>query len=177
MKIIEDGKGMEYHQLDNGTCYSVLTPVRVVEILEKYRNGETRIRVFYGDQETGHCWMEENDTMGTIGRSTGRIKVPLLIKTKRSFGGGAILDSAIVKITVKIPGVVTPQIVYQHPKFNTPLITIRTILSHDYCGGVNLWAEGYTYAVDFDGVSNANFKTKEQARRYIAFMEGRRNSK
>jgi len=175
MKIIEDGKRMEYHQLDNGTCYSVLTPVRVVEILEKYRNGKTRIRVFYGDQETGRCWMEEYDTMGTIGRSTGRIKIPLLIKTKRSFGGVAILDSAIVKITVKIPGVVTPQIVYQHPKFwqselflsslkntGTPELPWTVCQKVEPTGGMEVYA---------------HFATKVKAERYIAFMRGERNSK
>ncbi|MFH1740063.1 MAG: hypothetical protein ABIH23_13720, partial [bacterium] len=78
MKIIEDGKGTKYHQLDNGTCYSVLAPVGVVEILEKYRDRSTRIRVFYGDTITGRDWMEENDTMGIVGRSSGQIKVPLL---------------------------------------------------------------------------------------------------
>jgi len=160
MKIIEDGKGREYHQLDNGTCYSVLTPVGVVEEMEKYRDRSTRIRVFYGDQETGRCWMEENDTMGTIGRSTGKIKVPLLIKTRRSFGGEAILDSAIVKITVN------HRVVYEHPNYHLPSMAI--VPSH---------VPGYTTGVDFGNSRQANFKTLEQAWRYIAFMEGRRNSK
>jgi len=169
MKIIEEKHAngvIQYHQLDNGTCYNVKTPIRVIEQLERARLGGNRIRVFYGDQETGRCWMDENDTIGTVGRSTGRIKIPLLIKTKRSYGGGAILDSAIVKITVKIPGVVTPQIIYQHSNFHTPEMDV--VSSH---------VPGCTAGVDFDHVRQANFKTRAQAERYIAFMAGRRNSK
>jgi hypothetical protein len=166
MKTIKDSSGNEYHQLDNGHCYNVNTPVGVVEILEKYSNGATRIRVFYGDQATGRCWMEENDTIGTIGRSTGRIKIPLLIKTRRSFGGGALLDSAVVKITVKIHGVVMPQIVYQHPNFHMPEMDV--VSSH---------VPGYAAGVDFDHVRTANFVDRAKARRFVAFMRGERNSK
>jgi len=163
MKIIEEkhaNRVNQYHQLDNGHCYNVKTPVGVVEILEKYSNGSTRIRVFYGDQETGRCWMEENDTMGTIGRSTGRIKIPLLIKTRRSFGGGAILDSAIVKITA------SGHTLYEHPKFNMPTMTV--VESH---------VPGYAAGVDFDHSRQANFVDRAKARRWVAFMRGERNSK
>lgn len=163
MKIIEEkhANGInQYHQLDSGTCYNVDTPIRVVEEIEKARLSKTRIRVFYGDLVTGRCWMEENDTIGTVGRSCGRIKVPLLIRTSRSYGGGALLDSAIVKITVK------GRTVYEHQNFNMPMISI--VVSH---------VPGYPAGVDFDYSRQANFKTREQAVRYVAFMEGKRGCK
>ncbi len=170
MKIIEEklsnGNTIQYHQLDNGTCYNVKTPVGVVEELEKSRLSGVRIRVFYGDQETGRCWMEENNTIGTVGQSTGRIKIPLLIKTKRSFGGGAILDSDIVKITIKIHGVVIPQIVYEHPNFHMPKMEI--VKSH---------VPRYEWGVNIEYCREANFTKRSCAERYIAFMRGERNSK
>jgi hypothetical protein len=161
MNIVEEkhAHGINrYHQLDNGTCYNVETPVEVVEVLEKARESGLRIRIYYGDQNTGRCWMDEYDTIGTIGRSTGRIKIPLLIKTARSLGGGAVLDSCIIRIDDR-PG----HTVYQHQNYHTPALEIAP--RH---GG---------YGVNFDYCGAADFKTKAQAERYVAFMKGERWSK
>ena len=160
MKTITDSAGREYHQMDNGTCYDVNTAVGVIEELEKAQLSGARIRVFYGDRETGRDWCEENDTMGCIGRSTGSIKIPLLIKTRRSYGGGAILDSAIVKIQIG------RLVVYKHPNYHLPSMAI-----------VPSYVPGYTTGVDFGNSRQANFKTPEQAWRYIAFINGERNCK
>ena len=86
------------YRIENGTAYSINTPIPVIEILEKARQNRTRIRIWYG--KDGQCWNEEFDTIGTVGRSTGHFKVPLLIKNSRSMGGGAILDDCIVRIDV-----------------------------------------------------------------------------
>jgi len=158
MKTIKNNAGREYYQLDNGSCYDVNTAVGVVEILEKYRDRETRIRVFYGDQETGRCWMEENDTMGIVGRSSGSIKIPLLIKTHRSCGGGAILTHRIVKIQIG------RCVMYQHPDYHQPEMRVAGQANH-------------SWDVLCDGGVHANFKSLQQAERYMAFMRGERNSK
>ncbi len=156
----------------NGTSYHDETPRAVIDKLEDARVSGARIRLFYGDQLTGRCWMEEYDTIGRVGRSTGKEKIPLLIKTSRSFGGGAILDHCIVKIMVG------GRTVLQHPKFHMPEMTIQLITSTDYFGGGNLWSQGYTHAVYFDNMLLwAPFKTKEQAENYIAFMKGERRRK
>jgi len=160
MKTIKDNAGREYHQMDNGTCYDVNTAVGVIEELEKARLSGARIRVFYGDQETGRDWCGENDTMGCIGRSTGNIKIPLLIKTRRSYGGGALLDSAIVKIQIG------HSVVYTHPNYHLPEMDV--VSSH---------VPGYAAGVDYDNVRHANFVDRAKARRFVAFIEGRRNCK
>ena len=67
----------------------------------------------YGDTETGQSWRETFDIRGSIGRSTGSIKIPLLIKTSRSLGGGAVLDHCLVKIT----DANTKKILYIHPNY------------------------------------------------------------
>lgn len=38
------------------------------------------VRIWLGDTQTGRAWAEENDVIGTIGRSTGTMEVPLLVE-------------------------------------------------------------------------------------------------
>ena len=83
----------------NGTTFNDNTPDRVCEILSSCIGTRRRIRVFYGDRETGRDWHEVYYTMGIIGRSTGTQKIPLMIAKSTSIGGPAILDDCIVKIT------------------------------------------------------------------------------
>ncbi len=60
------------------------------------RQRKTRLRFFYGNQETGELWGDHED--GYIGRSTGVQRIPLVINNQRSMGGGALLDHCIVAI-------------------------------------------------------------------------------
>lgn len=143
----------KYKQI-GGMSFDIRTPDTVCNILAQYAGRrDVRLRLYYGDTETGRCWMEEYDTIGYIGRSTGQIKIPLLIKNSRSLGGGAILDHCIIKITVD--GVK----LYEHPLFNMPVVTVND------------------HQVLVDGEIYANCKTKKQAERLAAFMRGERNSK
>lgn len=87
------------YKVVNGTAYHIDTPDAVIEILENARLNNVKIRIFYGDGEK--CWNDEYDTIGTIGRSTGNYKIPILIKNKRSTGGGSILTDRIVRIDIK----------------------------------------------------------------------------
>lgn len=82
----------------NGTAYHHLCPTEVIEILERCRADRTRIRVAYGNRDDGQDWGETCDTTGYVGRSCGPIKVPLLIHNRRSYGGGAILTDAVIRI-------------------------------------------------------------------------------
>jgi hypothetical protein len=83
----------------NGTSYKDTTDDEVIRILETCRISKKRIRLFYGLQ--GESWNDENDTIGYVGRSMGKNKIPLLIKSSRSMGGGAILDDCIYRIDTK----------------------------------------------------------------------------
>lgn len=87
-----------YKVTESNTYYSENTPNEVINILERSRYRGDRIKLFYGDIKTGENWNEELDTTGTIGKSNGSIKIPLLISTKRSLGGGAILTDCIIGI-------------------------------------------------------------------------------
>lgn len=159
---------MKKYQVVNGTRYSENTPAKVIKLLEEAIRHNFRIRVFYGDTETGRDWMEENGTIGTIGRSTGEIKIPLLIKTKRSIGGGSLLDGCIVKITMN------EATMYQHEKYHLPEMKILPATEH-------LQEKGYTHTAFVFNKGNfeihANFKSQEQAAKWVDFIRGKRNSK
>ncbi len=111
----------KYKEIE-GTSFDSETPLQVCFILNEYMNKSPRKRLIldYGDSITGQSWGEVNDIRGTIGRSTGTVKIPLLIKTSRSYGGGAILDNCIVKITDSE----TKKVIYQHEKY-TPYENIN----------------------------------------------------
>lgn len=157
------------YRIINGTAYHVSTDLGLVAILEQLRHDRTKVRFFFGDVLTGRDWCEENDTIGHIGRSTGRIKIPLLIKTSRSTGGGGLLDNSIVRMTV------AHSEVYRHPNYYTPTMRIVRIskdesLPLEYTHGVDRTKPGEWERI-------ANFKSQQQAERFVAFIKGERDSK
>lgn len=150
------------YKIVNGTAYHENTPDTVIKILENSRNNKIRIRIFYGDTESGRDWMDIYDTIGIIGRSCGQIKIPLLIKNANSTGGGAILDHCIVKITID------KKTVYKNPKYFLPKMEIKE-------ASEDLKSKGYFYSVFADGENTFNCKTLQQAENKIAFHKGIRN--
>src|SRR5258705_2175792 len=91
-------KEEQKYKVVNGTYYDERTSDNVIASLECARNNGTRIILEYGDTQTGQGWGDMYDITGTIGRSTGPIKIPLLIHNRQSMGGPAILDHCIVSI-------------------------------------------------------------------------------
>jgi len=115
---LPNGNTIKY-KIRNDTAYHEKTPENIIQILESARtsNRLTCLRFCFGDVETGRDWGEVYDTTGYIGRSTGSIKIPLLIKTATSSGGGGILDHCIVRIERKEHDDKTYHEVYRHPKY------------------------------------------------------------
>jgi hypothetical protein len=112
-----------------------------------------------GDSETGNDWLEENEVHGLIGRSTGIVKVPLLLANSRSTGGGAILDHCIVRIR---HGNST---VYQHTNYHHGKIELRRKNEPLIVPG----REERVLTVDAlrDGELHASFESMEAARRWV----------
>jgi hypothetical protein len=106
---------IQYKKLENGTCYHKETPDNIIEILETLRLNQTRVRFHYGNTETGRDWEDTYGMAGTIGRSTGSIKIPLIITSRRSYGGVGMLDHCIVKIEYTTQ---PHKVIYQHPKYH-----------------------------------------------------------
>jgi len=97
---------------DKQTHFDDNTPERVKQILESELHSHNRIRLFYGDKETGRDWNEEYQTMGYISRSGGSKPIMILVNNVCSYGGGAILTDCIVKITKN------GRTLYQHPNYS-----------------------------------------------------------
>ena len=146
------------YKVIDGTSYHVDVDYKVIDWLETSRNRKQRIRIFYGDVTSGRDWHEEFGTIGYVGRSTGTTKVPLLIRSSRSFGGEAILDQSIVRIDTKgADGKI--RTVYQNPLYNMGKIE---------SSGAQVLINGTVYA---------NCPNYESAIRLAAFMRGERWSK
>lgn len=147
---------MDFHKETNDKVKAALATA--------YSNRD-RVRVWYGDSVTGRAWLEENDVLGYIGRSTGKIKAPLLIANKSSMGGGALLDHCIVRIdTTK------GRTLYKHPNFQSGTEGSKIIR-----GSRN---PGFPFAVQNpEGDNYACFSTEEKAKNWLAFMRGERYQK
>ena len=128
-----------------------------------------RIRIWHGDRNTGKSWNEEYDVTGTVGKSSGNLKIPLLMRTKRSHFGGALLLSSIIRID----DIEDKRTLWKLPNFHVEPMRV------DYKEGSE-----YPYMVmqQKDGETNyhyniANFKNKRSAENYIKFMNGERYCK
>jgi len=143
---------MNTKQIVNGVEFNSETPRELVDTILNLSR-DTRVRVWYG--ENGKSWNEENDICGYIGRSTGQIKLPLLINNSRSMGGGALLDSCIVKMI----DTRTNRVLYKHQNFSQSVFTAN---------GCKVYSNGELYA---------NCKSEDSAQRLTDFMNGKRHSK
>lgn len=162
---------MKEYKVVNGTSYDVRTPDEVIRVLENARQGGYRIHVSLGyvneadaadgvgRKEVGLDWLEEHMTTGYVGRSTGSVKIPLIVHNSRSFGGPGLLDASIVRIRLAKGG----RVLYQHPKYHHGKIEIRRkIIPSVLSDGRQLTVE-----VLRDGEEQAAFETMAKARHYV----------
>ncbi|WP_445370072.1 hypothetical protein ACH518_00230 (plasmid) [Methylomonas sp. HW2-6] len=150
------GNTVRYQRLPSGTCYHEDTPQDVIDLLEEAQGTQRKIRLYYGDPATGQSWFDENDVVGRIGRSSGNIKVPLLIESGE-IGGPAILDHCIVRIDSPF------RTLYQHPTFRVGDVAIQK--------GVHV---DCPWSVTIDGQVHAGFVNKRRANAFAAFIQGQR---
>lgn len=115
--LINDSTGKSYKKVSDGTCYYPDTSDEIIKLLEQIRKDNIRCRFHWGNTETGRDWGDTYDVTGTIGRSTGPIKVPLLIYNSRSTGGEGILTHCIVKIMTTRG----KKVLYQHSQYHISL--------------------------------------------------------
>ena len=83
--------------LTRTTYFDPGTDAKAARVLESCRTHERKVRLILGDTSTGEPWLEEHDVIGRIGRSTGSLKVPLLIEPGEH-GGSAILCACLLAI-------------------------------------------------------------------------------
>ena len=109
---------METKIESNGMYFNENTDKQVINVLTNALNSGRKLKFYYG--KDGRTWREEHDTTGTIGRSTGEKKIPLLITSSRSYGGGAIMTDCIHRII----DFKTKQVLYSHKDFTPAKVEI-----------------------------------------------------
>jgi hypothetical protein len=131
------------------------------EFLTSCIGDDKRYRLMLGDPKTSQHWYEEHDVMGYIGRTTGTLKILLLIPTKRSSGGPAILTQNVLRVIE----VRTKKVVWTHPNFKPPILSVS-------------WrpekALPWAVSEGLAGNKIAFFDSERQALHYVAFMKGER---
>ncbi|MCG7871034.1 MAG: hypothetical protein JAZ11_02900 [Candidatus Thiodiazotropha lotti] len=142
---------------DLGTWFNPKTPIPVCEVLDRIREQGEKVRLFYGNAETGLDWNEEQNVIGRIGRSMGLLKVPLLLDDEEGIGGTAILDHCLVRIIRIEDG----KELYRHSSYH--LRHIEAVPGDDSNYPVKVLADGSDYAF---------FKTEGEAYHWLAFIMG-----
>lgn len=138
----------------------------VQRVITSAYHSKQRMRIVLGDVKTGEDWLEEHEIIGTLGRSTGTIKKPLLINNSRSMSGGAILTNCILKIV----DVKTKRVLYEASNYKKPILVKCASTHKDYMYDVYHVKNG-------NNVLHARFKTEKKADNYIEFMQCRRMAK
>jgi hypothetical protein len=155
---------MKNFKVVNGTFFDERTPDEVVAILEHARLNRTRLHVSLGETDNdrgqlGLDWLEESFVTGYIGRSTGSVKIPLVVPNRNSTGGPGLLDHCVVRIRRAAGG----QLLWIHPQYHHGTITLaRKPIPVDLPDGRQL-----TVTVFRDGQEQAAFENMDKARRYL----------
>lgn len=106
-------RGKRY-RLCNGTYYHENTRDGIIAILEDVRNRKIRVRLYYGDAKTGLADGGSED--GSLSRSMGPVKVPILLHNANSEVGPQLLDHCIVRI--RYANTKWGGDIYLHPHFH-----------------------------------------------------------
>jgi len=142
--------------LSRKTCFDPATDSKAARVLERCRENDTKIRLIQGDTETGRTWLDEHDVVGRIGRSTGALKVPLLVEPGAD-GGTAILTACLLAIVEWKSGVW----LFRHCRYRAPNLLIRPSDSAER-----------PWDVLHDEQVVACFQDIGKAGVYVAFMRG-----
>lgn len=141
-QLIEDGNNLPL-------AYHVETNRKVIDTLEYCRKNRLRVKINYGDIETGKSWNEEHDTMGYVSMSKGyEARFPILVHNARAYGGRSLMDNSVLKIQ-ESKG---KRVLYQAPNFQPSTFEIKESTKH-----------GYTHSLYIDGSLYSNHKSLKSA--------------
>lgn len=145
-----------HSHLQAQTYFDPDTDAQVKAVLEQCRHLRGKVRLILGNTDTGLTWPDEHAVVGIIGRSTGSMKVPLLIEDGDT-GGGAILCACILAIIDWVSG----DFLYRHPAFQAPDLKLE-----------QCQLDSYRWEVTHQGKTVARFQDLGKAAAYVAFMCG-----
>jgi hypothetical protein len=142
--------------LSRQTYFDPGTPADASRVLEACRKSGDKVRLILGDTTTGESWLDEHDVVGTIGRSGGMLKVPLLIADGEC-GGAAILTAHLLAVVRWSDG----RWLYRHAAYRAPELSLMPTGDT-----VRPWAVWRSAA------EVARFGDLGKAGAYVAFMHG-----
>ncbi len=143
-------------------CNNSIEAVIIDKLLMAKANA-ARVRIFYGNRETGEDYCEEFGTMGYVGKSTGKLPILLLVPRSDSLGGEGILLSQVIRITID------KQNIYQCANYQLPEFRIRQVANFK-------WVYRHDTATG-KWVKTARFEDRRKAEQFIKFMRGESNRK
>jgi hypothetical protein len=138
------------------TYFDPGTNPKAARTLDRCRRANIKVRLILGNQETGNSWLGERDVVGTIGRSMGPLKVPLLVEPGADSGMAILTDCLLAIIEWE-----TGTFLYRHPRWHMPTLSIQRGVHPEY-----IWE------VLHNGGVVARFKDIGKAGAYVAFMCG-----
>lgn len=138
------------------TYFDPGTAIEAARVLERCRTAGNKVRLVLGDTATGESWLDEYDVVGTIGRSIGPLRVPLLIE-EGEHGGGAILTTCLLCVIDWRSG----KMLYRHPAYR--VVDLAIAPSGD---------DQRPWAVRRRDETIAQFSDIGKAAAYLAFMRG-----
>lgn len=165
MKTLEINHGNDkktlYKLVENNTdlpvAYHMETPEKLIAILECIRRRDTRVKINFGDVVTGKSWNEEHDIFGRLGLCRGhKARFPILLYSRKSVGGGSLMDHCILKIT----DTTTKRVLYEADNFQESVFEIKESL-----------VEGYSHSVHVNGEIYSNHKNEQQAKLLITKLK------
>lgn len=179
--LLDNGNTV-YYKVKNDTCYQYAIKLKdgtyeerdandmkqIIGTLETARGYRDRIRLWYGDINTGCSWDEEYNVTGYIGRSVGPYMIPILLPNRTSHWGIGILDMRIIRID----NTQTRQTLYKHPKFHIKPMEVRDEVNPE------LLEKGYVAFVYKESEGRmASFRSRKKAENYVKFLTGERYCK
>lgn len=146
---------------------------KVIQQLERARATKRRVRIFYGDTNTGRDYLEYQETVGYVVRPLGT-QVLHLRRRRDSDVGGEILTNQIVRLMMKPPGKNSPfEEVYRHPAYHVPSLQVVSARSAVFNSAVSVSEDAYAVCVNGRLALDA-FPTEEKAELFIKFLCGER---
>jgi hypothetical protein len=138
------------------TYFDPGTERKAATVLESCRQTGNKVRLVLGNTVTGEPWLNEHDVVGKIGRSSGHLKVPLLMEDGESYCG-AILTVCLLAIIDWTSG----RTLYRHAAYRETDLSLKPTDNPD-----RPWAVLHLNEVI------AQFKDVGKACAYLAFMRG-----
>ncbi|WP_428422801.1 hypothetical protein [Methylibium sp.] len=138
------------------TYFDPGTAPEAARVLERGRNEGNKVRLVLGDTAAGESWLDEYDVVGTIGRSSGPLRVPLLIEEGED-GGGAILTACLLCVIDWR----SSRVLYRHPAYR--VVDLAIAPSGD---------DQRPWVVRRREETVARFEDVGKAAAYLAFMRG-----